>query len=243
ERQPARFAAQRSATDPQEKTSGGSQRRRVEVSDQQFVLLGAIPGNRRNQIPPQVFDARVMRHLPRPQPLRQNKLCPSRQPTRKMVALCVVRNAFRGNFLEQAFERAEVSRAPNFRQVRRAENEVSKPELFAQKPSQLGQQGRRAFAQERETFVVSALAELLAARLQHDRNVRYGFANQASQFKSCLAAQFTLARKFNIGDHTHQVRKVLFYQFFRRLVTGRQQDLRTRAHPKQFVPGIDAFTN
>ena len=137
--QPARLAAQRSGTDPQEARFRGFERIGVEVADDQLALFAAVVVDGFDQVVPQMFRTGKVRDLSRPQLGRQSEFGSRHEPMRKVVALGVIGEAFGRNRLQLFFELIQVLRAAYFFQIGQTKDEVAKTELLGENPAQVFQ--------------------------------------------------------------------------------------------------------
>jgi hypothetical protein len=153
----------------------------------------------------QVIDCLEVRHLTRPQLVRQCELGTSLEPLRKVIPLRVVRDTFCRHGRELLFDFAEVARAAHFTSVRHAEHEIAEAKLLHHEPPQLLQQCRRSFQQKRRARLAREREVLGMARLQHHGDIRLPCADAPRELQPGIAREHAIARELYVGDHAQNV--------------------------------------
>src|SRR5580692_555182 len=196
ESQSTGFPPQRAASNAQEVMFARLEGRGVEIADQDLTLFAAVVGDGVDQVVAQISERGEIRNLARPQLLCQCEFGARPQPARKMVALTVIGDALLGNLSEPGFEFVQIAGTGHFGVVGQAENKVAKAEMFGQKPPEVSQQSRRAFAQERTAFGIGPRPEFCAAGLQNNGNVRHFFLDPSRQFETSFGTQLPAEWEF-----------------------------------------------
>ena len=197
EREPACFAAQRSAADATERR-GRIERRSGEIDDHAALCLLAIIANGPQHFAPQPFHRVEVGNLARPQLVREREFGPRLEPARKMIALGVIGNAFGWQRRQPFFELAQVARTRDFAAVGHPEDEIAEPEVFHHEAAKLQQQRRRVLDEKRGPDRSGQQLIFDPARLEHDRHVGLARANFLCKNEPGVTGDTAVAREFDV---------------------------------------------
>ncbi len=210
--QAARFASERTGTDPEEARLRGLERVRLEVTDQDLVLLTAVVVDGLDQITAQVLRAVEVRHFARPEFGSQRKFRARHQPVREVIALRMVQQALGGQHLQGLFQFVQILGAANFLLVGHAEDKITEAELIGQNAPQIFQQRGRPFTQERVPLGMRARTKFGPARLENNRNVRCQAPDHASQLETSFGTELAFPGEFHIRDQAENVVPILLHE-------------------------------